>query len=177
MSWSRYVDSKQGIYFLMLDTPWHRPWILRAAGITSGLITAFPIQRGEGQELLKFQERILCYTDPSAPVRFSLEREKVTKTKLGKAWSCNCTSQNYYTRKGSCSQGYCTNSNISQVLERKITRETQSICVESPKSLGSWANVWITNIISRAVSHPHRKGYVSPSLSSTMLRLKSCLYN
>lgn len=157
MTWSRYVDSKQGIYFLMLDTSCHRPWIMRAAGITLGLITAFPIQKGEGQELLKCQEIILCYTDPTAPVSFSLEREKVTKTKLGKAWSCNSTSQNYYMRTGSCSQGYCTNSNISQVLERKITRETQSICVENPRLLGSWANVWITNIMWRTVIHPKGK--------------------
>jgi len=58
---------------------------MRAAEITSGLITAFPIQRGEGQEFLKFQEGILCYTDPTAPGSFSLETEKAAKIRLGKA--------------------------------------------------------------------------------------------
>lgn len=146
-------QARDSLYFLMLDTCCHRPCIVRAAGITSGLITAFPIQRGEGQELLKFQEGILHYMDPTAPVS-SLERQKAAKTRLGNIWSRKSTSQNYYTRKrkGSCSQGYFTNSNISQVLERKITREKQSICVEGPKLLGSLANMWITSIIWSIIS-------------------------
>lgn len=120
---------------------------MKAAGITSGLITTCPTQRGERQELLKFKEGIPCYMDPTAPMRFSLEREKVVKIGLGKAWSCKPTSQNYYARERSCSQGYFTTSNITQVPERKITRETQNICMEGSKLLRSLANMWIISII------------------------------
>lgn len=62
-------SKEQCIFFLMLDTSCHRPCFMSIAGITSGLITAFPVPRREGQELLKFQEEILCYTDPTAQVK------------------------------------------------------------------------------------------------------------
>lgn len=65
----------------MLDASCHRPCFMSTAGITSDLITAFPIPRREGQELLKFQEEILCYTDPTPQVSLSFRREKEAKTR------------------------------------------------------------------------------------------------
>lgn len=135
-------SKEQCIFFLMLDASWHRPCFMSTAGITSDVITAFPIPRREGQELLKFPEEILCYADPTAQMSLSFKREKEAKTKHDHANPL--TEKSKANSKGRCSVGYFTKRNISQVLQQKITRETEQLHGEpKPPSI---VVQWITSI-------------------------------
>lgn len=146
MTWSRNVDSKQGTVciFLMLDTSCHRPCFMSSARITSGLITAFPIPRREGQELLKFQEEILCYTDPTAQVSPSFETEKEAKTRPDHA---NPLAKESKAKVKRAVVKVTSPKATSPKFFRGKLPGNQRSWTESPKLLESLVSIWITSII------------------------------
>lgn len=129
----------------MLDTSCHRPCFMSAAGITSGLIITLPIPRREEQELLKFQEEIFCYTDPTAQVSLSFKREKEAKTRPDHA---NPLAKKSKAKvKGDVVKVSSPKETSPKFFRGKLLGK-QSSCMESPKLLGSLVRIWITSIIS-----------------------------